>query len=130
MTPEQIDYVKSWIEKAEHDLLSAQRLLEIEPMILDSACFHCQQAVEKLLKAFLIYNGLDIEKTHNIIFLLKQCANFDRVFVTIDPLNINAYAVNGRYPDDNLMPEKEEAESYYQLALHIKSLVLERIIFS
>jgi HEPN domain-containing protein len=130
MTPEEIDHVKSWIEKAEHDFISAQRLLEIEPMILDSACFHCQQAVEKLLKAFLIYNGLDIEKTHNIIFLLKQCASFDPVFATIDPLNINAYAVNGRYPDDNLMPEKEEAQGYYRLALHIKSLVLERIIFS
>ena len=94
--------------------MSAQRLLEIEPMILDNACFHCQQAIEKCLKAFLIYNGVDIERTHNIIFLLAQCANFDSEFTTIDPLNINAYAVQGRYPDTNLMPEKEEAESYYQ----------------
>jgi HEPN domain-containing protein len=55
-------------------------------------------AIEKYLKAFLIFNGLDIERTHNIIFLLSQCANFDPVFATIDPLNINAYAVQGRYP--------------------------------
>lgn len=130
MTPELIAYVKSWIEKAEHDLMSAQRLLEIEPMILDNACFHCQQAVEKYLKAFLIFHGIDIERTHNIIFLLSQSADFDLVFAGIDPLNINAYAVRGRYPDTNLMPEKEEAEQYYQLALQIKNLVTEKITLS
>jgi HEPN domain-containing protein len=130
MTPELAAYIMSWIQKAEHDLISAQRLLEIEPMILDNACFHCQQAVEKYLKAFLIFHGLDIERTHNIIFLLSQCANFDSIFGTIDPLNINAYAVQGRYPDTNLMPEKEEAESYYQLALQIRALVTEKIVLS
>jgi HEPN domain-containing protein len=130
MTPALLAYVKSWIDKAEHDLITVQRLLEIEPMILDNACFHCQQAIEKYLKAFLIYNGIDIEKTHNIVFLLNECAVFNPVFATIDPLNINAYAVRGRYPDTNLMPEKEEAESYYQLAQQIKSLVNEKIILS
>jgi HEPN domain-containing protein len=67
MTPALKAYIESWLNKAEHDLISAQRLLEIEPMILDNACFHCQQAVEKCLKAYLIYNGFDIERTHNII---------------------------------------------------------------
>ncbi len=123
-------YVESWLNKAEHDLLSAQRLLEIEPLILDNACFHCQQAIEKCLKAYLIYNEFDIQKTHDIIALLNQCSNFDSIFGTIDPMDINAYAVNGRYPDANLMPSKEEAESYYRLALEVKSLVTERIIFS
>ena len=123
-------YITSWMNKAEHDLLSAQRLVEIEPLILDSACFHCQQAVEKCLKAYLIYNGLDIQKTHDIIALLDQSSNIDSIFATLDPLDINAYAVNGRYPDANLMPSKEEAEGYYQLALQVKSLVTERIIFS
>jgi HEPN domain-containing protein len=123
-------YVESWLNKAEHDLLSAQRLLEIEPLILDNACFHCQQAVEKCLKAYLIYNGLDIQKTHDIIALLSQCANFDPVFATVDPLDINAYAVQGRYPDSNLMPSKQEAEGFYQLALQVQSLVTTRIVFS
>lgn len=123
-------YIESWLNKAEHDLISAQRLIEIEPMILDNACFHCQQAIEKCLKAYLIYNEFDIQKTHDIIALLAQCSNFDTEFSTIDPLNINAYAVQGRYPDTNLMPEKEEAESYYQLALQIKALITEKIVFS
>jgi HEPN domain-containing protein len=130
MTPALKAYIELWLTKAEHDLLSAQRLLEIEPMILDSACFHCQQAIEKHLKAFLIFHGRDIERTHNIIFLLSECANFDSVFTAVDPMNINAYAVQGRYPDSNLIPTIEETKSYYQLALQVKSLVTERIVFS
>ena len=57
MTPDFKEYINSWLQKAENDILSAQRLLEIEPMILDNACFHCQQAAEKSLKAFLHYKG-------------------------------------------------------------------------
>ncbi len=130
MTPALASYIKSWLDKAGHDLASVQRLIEIEPMILDNACFHCQQAIEKYLKAFLIYHGRDIERTHNIIFLLSECSNFDAVFGSVDPMNINVYAVQGRYPDSNLMPTPEDAKSYYQLALLVKSLVIERIIFS
>lgn len=60
MTSAHKAYVESWLNKAEHDLMSAQRLIEIAPMILDNACFHCQQAMEKCLKAYLIYNGQEI----------------------------------------------------------------------
>ena len=130
MTPALKAYIESWLSKAGHDLLSAQRLLEIEPMILDNACFHCQQAIEKCLKAFLVYHGRDIERTHNIIFLLSECANFDSVFAGIDPMNINAYAVQGRYPDSNLVPTIDEAKSYYLLAVQVRNLVAERIVFS
>ena len=130
MTPALKAYIEAWLNKAEHDLMSTQRLLEIEPMILDSACFHCQQAIEKCLKAFLAYHNIDIERTHNIIFLLSECSTFDPIFASIDPLNINAYAVQGRYPDSNLIPSAEEAMGFYQLALKVRALVTERIVFS
>ena len=38
-------YINEWLQKALNDLMSAERLLEIEPTILDTACFHCQQAI-------------------------------------------------------------------------------------
>ncbi len=130
MTPALKAFIESWLSKANHDLISAQRLLEIEHFILDNACFHCQQSIEKVLKAYLIYKGCDIERTHNIIFLLAECSRFDAIFASIDPLNINAYAVQGRYPDSNLMPTLAETKSYYQLALKINALVSERIAFN
>jgi HEPN domain-containing protein len=130
MTPALKAYIESWLEKADNDIASANRLLEIEPMILDNACFHCQQAMEKCLKAFLTYHGREVERTHNIIFLLSQAADFDTEFASIDVMNINAYAVQARYPDFTILPEPEEAKGYYQLALLIRKIVTERIIFS
>jgi HEPN domain-containing protein len=130
MTPALKAYIESWLVKADHDLMSAQRLLEIEPMILDNACFHCQQAIEKCLKSFLMFHGRDVERTHNVIFLLSECANFDPVFREVDLMNINAYAVQIRYPDSNLFPSIEEATSYYQLAIRVKTLVTALIVFT
>ena len=129
MTPALKAYIEAWLEKATHDLMSAQRLLEIEPSILDTACFHCQQAIEKYLKAYLTFKGREIERTHNIIFLLSQCAYFDPAFATIDPKNINIYGVEARYPDLAEMPELEEAREHYHLALLVRDMVMERIIF-
>lgn len=40
--------------------------LEKEEDITEIVCFHCQQAVEKYLKALLLSNNEDIQKTHNI----------------------------------------------------------------
>ena len=127
MSPELRNYIEGWFEKANNDLISAQRLIEIEPMVLDNACFHCQQAIEKYLKAFLIFKGQDIERTHNINFLLSECAQHDIDFNDIDTKNINAFAVQIRYPDDTLMPDLSEAREYYQIALGIKKQVLDKV---
>jgi HEPN domain-containing protein len=122
-------YIEAWLQKAESDLLSAQRLLEIEPMILDNACFHCQQAIEKSLKGYLCYKGEEVIKTHSITFLLSECAVFDPIFDSIDPLNLNAYAVRMRYPDDGVAPEVEEVKELYRLAVYVNTLVKEKILF-
>ena len=52
------DEVREWLQNAKDDLFSAQILIEHAPPVLDTACFHCQQAVEKLLKAFLVWKAV------------------------------------------------------------------------
>ncbi len=54
MSPETAE-VKRWLEKADHDRRAAPLALAGEPPITDVAAFHCQQAVEKLLKAYLVW---------------------------------------------------------------------------
>jgi HEPN domain-containing protein len=39
--------------------------------------FHCQQAAEKALKAFLTFHDQPFRKTHDLASLGKQCANID-----------------------------------------------------
>jgi HEPN domain-containing protein len=53
--PPTTEQVVEWLVKAERDLMSAEILLDHEPLVLDTACFHCQQAAEKALKAFLVW---------------------------------------------------------------------------
>ncbi|MBK1621828.1 hypothetical protein CKO42_26320 [Lamprobacter modestohalophilus] len=62
-----------WIEKAERDLASALRLLDGTPPYLDTAVYHCQQAGEKALKAFLAHRGQPIRRVHDLVLLVDTC---------------------------------------------------------
>lgn len=48
---EPIEEIKEWIEKAYHDLGSAKIIYLHLPEYFDTIAFHCQQAVEKYIKA-------------------------------------------------------------------------------
>jgi len=46
--------VRSWLIKAQRDLASARTLASAKELLLDTAIYHCQQAGEKAVKAFLV----------------------------------------------------------------------------
>lgn len=70
------EYIKEWISKAEKDIKTVEIMKEVED-VTEIVCFHCQQAVEKYLKALLIAHDVEFPKTHNIDFLLKQSIKID-----------------------------------------------------
>jgi HEPN domain-containing protein len=72
--------VRSWLTKARHDLGSAQLLANEANPYLDTAIYHCQQAAEKVLKAFLVYHDTDFEKKHNLSVLVDLCAAIESIF--------------------------------------------------
>ncbi|MCK4232864.1 HEPN domain-containing protein [candidate division WOR-3 bacterium] len=45
-----------WQNKAEKDLLSAEKEFASENPITETVCFHSEQAVEKYIKAYLVKN--------------------------------------------------------------------------
>ncbi len=49
MNKETVNFIKQWLIKANEDLLVVEKLTEFEVVANTSACFHCQQAVEKFL---------------------------------------------------------------------------------
>ena len=57
---------KDYIEKAQRDIKSA-KILKEHDCGNDVVDFHCQQAVEKVLKAYLILNGDGIVRGHSLI---------------------------------------------------------------
>ena len=110
--------VRNWLIKSQHDLGSARRLMEGDEPYLDTAVYHCQQAAEKVLKAFLAYHDILFEKTHDLIELLAlsnvEEAAFEQWREVAEELT--PYAVQFRYPGDVLEPSKSDAEAALQHA--------------
>ena len=99
MPPEEVEVLR-WIEKAEHDRRAAEALLSQAPPITDGAAFHCQQAAEKLLKAFLFSRSVEFERNHDLRALSIACTDLDPRFGAFrDRLAaLTPYAVRFRYP--------------------------------
>jgi len=124
------DLINKWIGKAEKDLLTAERELSFEDPVTDNVCFHCQQAVEKYLKAFLVYHQVYFTKTHNIGNLIELCATVDPSFrdELEDADCLTDYAVEIRYPDSWLEPSIKEARESYEIARKVKKFVHVRLM--
>jgi len=48
------ELVDKWIAIADKDLLTAELLLKSDVVVTETICYHCQQSVEKYLKAYLV----------------------------------------------------------------------------
>jgi HEPN domain-containing protein len=115
------DVAKEWLRFAETDLASAEFLWNMKPVPLEIICYHCQQAAEKSLKAFLALHGEPVRKTHDLLLLNRLCAAIDPSFSTIEIpcLMLTDYGVNVRYP---FTLEVEEADAVVALQ-HSKTVV-------
>jgi HEPN domain-containing protein len=89
-----------WVKKAEDDFRVAQRLLRGRVQFPDQICFHCQQAIEKYLKAMLQEAGVPFPKTHDILQLIDLLIPIDRTLRRLrrGSRRLTRYAVDYRYP--------------------------------
>lgn len=110
------EHARLWIEKAKNDLLNADNNLASDQIPYDTVCFHCQQAAEKLLKAFLVLRESEYPLTHNLFVILEEILKYDP---SADDLReslaiLNPYSVEVRYPGDAWMPTIEDAKEARQ----------------
>lgn len=90
-----------WIQKANNDWEAARLLFE-ESGPSDTICFHCHQAVEKYLKAWLSKQGARFPLTHELANLVLISKRKDADFENLldDAERLNAYYIPSRYPAD------------------------------
>lgn len=95
--------LREWVRLADQDLRLARHLSSNLKEWKEPICFHCQQTVEKFLKALVISQRKPPLETHNLKQLLIQVRQFGFRVPNIDrdcwPLT--RYAVRARYPDDD-----------------------------
>jgi len=117
------ELTKNWLQKALRDLESAEKLAAGNNPFFDTAIYHCQQAAEKAIKAYLIFSEHEFEKTHNLIRLLELAAkksdNLKKL--TDDAILLTPYATEFRYPEDvYLEPDNFSiSDLYVRLRIHI-----------
>lgn len=132
MTPhdhEQIAETAGWLRRADRDIQAASGVLKLEPPLTDDAAFHCQQAVEKLLKAFLTWHDQPFRKTHDLGALGHQCvqivASLEHLLREAAPLT--EYAWNFRYPGDPEEPELDEVHHEIMMTNRVFQAITERL---
>lgn len=95
-----IDKIKEWIRFAEMDRDTVNILNKQIKKPYEIICYHCQQSVEKYLKACLIFYGYSVYKSHDLLELNELCAKSNSNFINIrkECSQLSDYAVETRYP--------------------------------
>jgi HEPN domain-containing protein len=117
---------KTWLAKAEHDLLNIENNLKASQIPWDTVCFHAQQAAEKFLKALLVFHGRPAILTHDLVALLAVCVQINPGLATRqqDCQKLSYYAVTARYPSDLYEPTESDARQMIEAAHRIQTDVL------
>ncbi|MCX7000581.1 MAG: HEPN domain-containing protein [Candidatus Sumerlaeota bacterium] len=72
------EFTQQWLAKAESDLKAAIHLMSGGEVVFENAVFHFQQATEKYLKAYLVWQQIEFPKAHDILILLQLVASCDQ----------------------------------------------------
>jgi HEPN domain-containing protein len=94
--------VRQWLDKATADFEAAEQLSTQGGRFREIVVFHCQQAVEKYLKALLVQRQVEFPKTHDIAKLLDRVAIVDPATAESlrDADTLTPFGVEARYPSD------------------------------
>jgi len=118
MSNEIDDAVRQWRAKAEVDRATVQILSEHPNGPRQAICFHCQQYVEKLLKALLTRHRIEAPRTHDLRRLIQLAAphapGLDAFADRADALSLAAVEI--RYPDEWREVPIEEMRQMVDLA--------------
>ncbi len=117
-----------WILKGQSDLETAEILLR-EQGPTDTLCFHCQQAVEKFLKAYVVFSGIRFEKIHDLWKLTKLAGKTNKKILGFEKelKSLNAYYIESRYPSDAATYTQKECKEALHDANEITQFLLKEI---
>lgn len=90
-----------WLKNSSEDIYVASLLVNDERG-RNTCAFHCQQAIEKALKAYLLLFSGKLMDGHNLTWLCRQALRFDREFEQWfdESASLNRYYIETRYPAD------------------------------
>jgi HEPN domain-containing protein len=129
MEEAKLELVQQWLQTASRDLVAARALAHREPVVREVAVYHCQQAAEKAVKAFLVFKDYDPERTHDVDRLLELAMRWEPAFVASRSAGrrLTPYATLYRYPGDILKPSSQQTDTALNDAICIYNQVLSHL---
>jgi HEPN domain-containing protein len=121
--------VEDWVLLADNDLYAAEIIIKDDHPLTNIIAFHCQQAMEKYLKAYLIENDVPLIKTHDLIKLNDMTKGIKDLGIDEKKLIIiSEVYIESRYPGDlGLLPDgiptDEQAKVFIEYAKEIKTII-------
>ncbi|OGC07627.1 hypothetical protein A2230_02420 [candidate division WOR-1 bacterium RIFOXYA2_FULL_36_21] len=127
--------VLEWIKRADSDsdFYFAKVFLKEFNDFYSQMCLLCHDAVEKYLKAYLIFKNIKYKKIHDLVVLLKDCAKFsdkDQEFLKHEDACriLNNYYIPLKYPSHYPLAKHDQAKEAVglteQLSVFIKNKIL------
>ena len=118
---------EGWLKIADEDFLLAK--LAIKNELFSSVAYHCQQAAEKYLKGYLVFNKKKVIKTHDLTKLVVLCNYIDNDFskLYVSSEKLNPFSTKFRYPTEFDIPDLETAKAAISNAKKIMNFVLKKI---
>lgn len=120
---------KAWLQKANGDVRSADFQRTALPPFTGDMVFHAQQAAEKAFKAFLVWHGQTVRKTHSIEELGENCLRIDATLRSLvdQAAPLTEYAWRFRYPGDLDEPTLDEADRAVATARAVVEAIVARL---
>jgi HEPN domain-containing protein len=122
---------EEWLNFAEYDLKAAQLLINSFEPIIPPALVLAQQAAEKALKSYLLYQNDRFVRIHDLIKLTALCKRFDQEFENIleDAAALNPHISASRYPDSCfVIPDFSTAQVLVGKADRIYNFVKSKLV--
>ena len=115
--------------KARDDELSAKDILTDREGAASTVCFLSQQMAEKYLKGYLVFQGKEFPKIHDLAKLLRLCQKIDSEFSKLksEVQYLRGFYIATRYPGDYPQFSFEDAERAFKKALRIKKFISNKV---
>lgn len=118
-----------WLDRAGEDIQCA-KLLTQSDACYNGAAFHCQQTIEKALKAYILVKSDILVDGHNLTWLCKRAMKYDRKFGGWlgESASLNKCYIETRYPADiPLELDFETVQRYYHMARDMYLFICEEL---
>jgi len=115
-----------WMQKAMEDREAVQILAAHVKPPFSLVCFHCQQYVEKLIKALLTLNDIEAPYTHNLRRLIQLASPLlPRLTMLADLADLlSAHGVQSRYPDSTYHVDRAEMQKMIKITWEFADILL------